>query len=102
MAARSLNPAFHYLGFIAYRTLPKQQFGLLQSKTFPIFFSTSTAVTATLFAIWATIHVDVREDSFNFQKSVVMQAWVLMFSVISHAMNLFYLAPETTRSVSVS
>ncbi|KAF8610662.1 hypothetical protein BDV93DRAFT_517756 [Ceratobasidium sp. AG-I] len=84
-------------GFIAYRALPKQQFGLLQSRIFPIFFSTSTAVTATLFAIWATVHSDVREDSFNFQKPAVTQAWVLMFAVLSHATNLFYFGPETSR-----
>ncbi|KAG8769341.1 hypothetical protein FRC12_005016 [Ceratobasidium sp. 428] len=83
-------------GFIAYRALPRQQFGILQFKTFPIFFSTSTAITALLLGIWAMSHPEVRTAPLNLGSSVVVQAWLLIFALVSHASNLLYLGPRTS------
>ncbi|QRW00387.1 hypothetical protein RhiJN_28405 [Ceratobasidium sp. AG-Ba] len=84
-------------GFIAFRALPRQQFGMLQFKTFPVFFSTSTAITAALLGIWAASHPEVRAAPLDLGSSpVVAQAWLLAFTVISHASNLLYLGPKTS------
>ncbi|CAE6474136.1 unnamed protein product [Rhizoctonia solani] len=53
-------------GFIAFRAIPRQQFGLLQSRTFPVFFSTSTGVTIALLGIWTATHNEVLVGTFDF------------------------------------
>ena len=85
-----------FAGFIAFRALPRQQFGLLQSRLFPIFFSSAAGVTATLLGIWAAIHEEVRTDTFNPKSPVVLQAWILAITVLCYSSNLFYLGPKTS------
>ncbi|KAB5592628.1 COP9 signalosome complex subunit 6 [Ceratobasidium theobromae] len=83
-------------GFIAFRALPRQQFGLLQSRVFPVFFKSATAVTTTLLGIWAATHEEVRADIFNLNSSAVAQAWILALAVVSQTSNLIYLGPMTS------
>lgn len=85
-----------FAGFIAFRALPRQQFGLLQSRVFPVFFSSATGVTATLLAIWTASHEEVREDTFNLKSPEVVQAWMLIATVACQASNLLYLGPKTS------
>ncbi|KAG9078867.1 hypothetical protein FS749_009078 [Ceratobasidium sp. UAMH 11750] len=82
--------------FIAFRALPRQQFGMLQFKTFPIFFSTSTAITALLLSIWTMSHPEVRATPLNLGSPVVLQAWFLISALVSHGLNLLYLGPKTS------
>ncbi|CAE6525166.1 unnamed protein product [Rhizoctonia solani] len=86
-------------GFIAFRAIPRQQFGLLQSRTFPVFFSTSTGVTIVLLGIWTATHNQVLVDTFDFSSPAVIQAWVLALAAMCNTVNLVYLGPKTTETM---
>ncbi|CAE6468636.1 unnamed protein product [Rhizoctonia solani] len=86
-------------GFIAFRAIPRQQFGLLQSRTFPVFFSTSTGVTTTLLGIWIGTHKEILVDIFDLSSPAVIQAWVLASAATCNAVNLVYLGPKTTETM---
>ena len=75
------------IGVVAFRTLPRQTFGLLQSKLFPIYFMISSIAPAVLLA---SLHIATG--------GVIpaRQVQLLGASVVASAANLFFTEPTAT------
>lgn len=79
-----------FLGLVAYKTLPKQTFGLLQSKLFPLYFlvlTITTSISLIMFAILMTGKDHVKEQR---------QVYILIACIISCALNLTAFEPLTS------
>ncbi|TDL28777.1 hypothetical protein BD410DRAFT_781309 [Rickenella mellea] len=84
-------------GTIAYKTLPRQQFGTLQHRTFPIYFVISIILSGGLLAQWIATHPSVLD---NFTKPTfadVAQAYALGTVFLSQAANYFVVGPMTSK-----
>lgn len=72
---------------IAYKNLPRQQFGNLQSKLFPPFFALQTGGSALLLVLYSRAHKLLRSD---------LNAWLLSGMGIAGLLNLTLVGPWTT------
>ncbi|KAJ6627296.1 hypothetical protein B0H10DRAFT_1996437 [Mycena sp. CBHHK59/15] len=86
-------------GVIAYKTLPRPQFGALQHKTFPIYFVISIGLGSTLLALWTMDHPSVLTHYANPLVADVAQAYALAFVVLSQASNYFIVGPLTSKTM---
>jgi len=84
-------------GVIAYKTLPRQMFGSLQHKTFPIYFSLSIALSSALLSMWTFSHPDVLTHISRPELADVAQAYALASVLLTQGMNLFIVGPLTSR-----
>jgi len=84
-------------GFIAIAALPRQQFGTLQAKSFPIYFGLSLGLDSALLALWTLSHPDVIPAYLQPQRADVAQAYALVVVGILTSINLFVLSPYTTK-----
>ncbi|KAG8943426.1 hypothetical protein FRC04_002891 [Tulasnella sp. 424] len=83
-------------GIIQFRTLPRQQFGNLQSRIFPVYFGVSTSITTALLASWVFNHPDVVPNFSRPGLADVAQAWTLVVVGSMQALNWLYLGPLTS------
>ncbi|EDR15417.1 uncharacterized protein LACBIDRAFT_321220 [Laccaria bicolor S238N-H82] len=84
---------------IAYRTLPRQQFGALQHKTFPVYFVKSIALSAGLLTIWILNHPDVLKHYARPNIADVAQAYALLTVFLSQSFNYFVIGPMTSKTM---
>ncbi|KAJ7456606.1 hypothetical protein FB451DRAFT_1276548 [Mycena latifolia] len=78
-------------GVIAYRTLPKVQFGALQHKTFPVYFVLSMGLGSTLLGLGRSTIRPLVAD--------VAQAYTLAFVILAQASNYFIIGPLTSKTM---
>ncbi|KAJ9119472.1 hypothetical protein QFC24_005705 [Naganishia onofrii] len=93
-------------GIVAFKTLPRQTFGLLQSKTFPVYFLANTLLSASLL----TLDMKLRPDLLTNFKKVPLATLIALNSrhfwgstaglgVMSLGLNVLngvWVAPKTT------
>ncbi|EJD04394.1 uncharacterized protein FOMMEDRAFT_19631 [Fomitiporia mediterranea MF3/22] len=84
-------------GVIAYRALPRQQFGALQHRTFPVYFKLSIALASALLGLWNWGHPAVRANPMAFRQVDVIQAYTLLAVVLLQGANHFVVGPYTSR-----
>lgn len=86
-------------GVIAYKTLPRHQFGALQHKTFPIYFVLSIFLSSSLLATWILKHPDVLVYLARPNIGDVAQVYVLGTVLFSQALNYFIIGPLTSQTM---
>jgi len=86
-------------GVIAYKTLPRAQFGALQHKTFPIYFVLSILLGSTLLGLWTLNHPAVLTHYANPLNVDVAQAYTLALVILSQASNYFIVGPLTSKTM---
>ncbi|KIM48334.1 hypothetical protein M413DRAFT_440057 [Hebeloma cylindrosporum] len=86
-------------GVIAYKTLPRHQFGALQHKTFPIYFVLSIFLSSSLLAIWILKHPDVLVYLARPNVGDVAQVYALGSVLSSQALNYFVIGPLTSQTM---
>ncbi|KAG8804975.1 hypothetical protein FRC17_005795, partial [Serendipita sp. 399] len=91
---------------IAHRSLSRQNFSLLQARTFPVYFLLCTGISSILLALWASANIEAfkhDDDSFNlksifnFSSQVIVQSWVLLLILANSFINWIYIGPTTNR-----
>jgi len=83
-------------GFIAFRTLPRHQFGALQHKTFPVYLLLSLIISTALLCLWIWKHPDVLQHIDHPERTDVAQVYALSSVVYMQALNYFLIAPLTS------
>jgi len=86
-------------GVIAYKTLPRQQFGALQHKTFPIYFVISICISSSLLAGWTYTHPVVLTQYKSPMVADVAQAYALGSVLLAQSMNYFVILPLTSKTM---
>ncbi|KAI0067948.1 hypothetical protein BV25DRAFT_1794158 [Artomyces pyxidatus] len=86
-------------GVIAYRALPRQQFGTLQHRTFPIYFNLSIAGSAGLLAAWTYTHPAVLAHAARPAVADVAQAYALASVLVLQALNSLVIGPVTSKTM---
>ncbi|THH12163.1 hypothetical protein EW145_g159 [Phellinidium pouzarii] len=84
-------------GVIAYRALPRQQFGALQHRTFPVYFVISMLLSSTLTGLWTYSHPDLLANLTNFRAADVVQAYTLASIAFQQGTNHFLVGPLTSK-----
>ncbi|TFK30397.1 hypothetical protein FA15DRAFT_662353 [Coprinopsis marcescibilis] len=84
-------------GIIAFRALPRHQFGALQHKTFPVYFVQSIALSAGLIAIWVSKHPNVLSSLHQPRLAEVAVVYSLGVVLISQALNFIVVGPMTSK-----
>ncbi|KAJ8454083.1 hypothetical protein ONZ45_g19442 [Pleurotus djamor] len=86
-------------GIIAFKSLPRHQFGALQHKTFPIYFLQSLVLTSFLLARWVLTHPDTM--TYIYQPSVadVAQVYALASVIFFQGSNKFVIGPMTSKTM---
>jgi hypothetical protein len=75
----------------------RHQFGNLQHRTFPIYFSLSLGVSTALAAAWVYTHPDVAQNLSHPLVADVAQLYALAFVGLAQAVNLFVVGPITSK-----
>ncbi|OSD05923.1 hypothetical protein PYCCODRAFT_1431742 [Trametes coccinea BRFM310] len=86
-------------GTIAFKTLPRQQFGNLQHRTFPIYFVLSIALSSSLLGLWVYSHPSVLQNYLHPTQGDVAQAYALAAVVLSQASNHAIIGPLTSKTM---
>ncbi|EIN13652.1 hypothetical protein PUNSTDRAFT_117368 [Punctularia strigosozonata HHB-11173 SS5] len=86
-------------GFIALKALPRHQFGALQHRTFPVYFSVSIALSTILLLMWTTTHPDVLSYIAKPTHVDVAQAYALAFVLVNQTINQLVVGPLTSRTM---
>ncbi|EMD41633.1 hypothetical protein CERSUDRAFT_90206 [Gelatoporia subvermispora B] len=86
-------------GVIAFKSLPRQQFGALQHRTFPIYFSISIALSGGLLGLWAYSHPAVLSHYLEPQLADVAQAYTLATVFVSQVANQTVIGPLTSKTM---
>jgi hypothetical protein len=86
-------------GVIAFKTLPRHQFGALQHKTFPIYFVLSMLLSMSLLATWVIKHPDVMVNLTRPNVADVAQAYVLATVLAAQGANYFVVGPLTSKTM---
>ncbi|CDO70240.1 hypothetical protein BN946_scf184942.g40 [Trametes cinnabarina] len=86
-------------GTIAFKTLPRQQFGNLQHRTFPIYFVLSIALSSSLLGLWVYSHPSVLQNYLHPTQGDVAQAYALAAVVLSQAANHLIIGPLTSKTM---
>jgi len=84
-------------GTLAYKTLPRQQFGALQAKSWPVHFGTTLVLDLVLLGLWTIAHPDVVPALFDAKRTDVAQTYALVFIALCSALNLFVVGPYTAK-----
>jgi len=80
-------------GVIAYRALPRPQFGVLQRRTFSVYFLTSIFLSSGLLASWTINHPEVKNHLGNPFVADVLQVYALATVLLGQGMNYFVIGP---------
>ncbi|KAK1229809.1 hypothetical protein PQX77_007112 [Marasmius sp. AFHP31] len=86
-------------GVIAYKALPRHQFGALQHKTFPIYFVQSIFLSSALLGIWVFTHPDVVSHIAKPLVVDVAQVYALSSVIFAQGTNYFVIGPMTSRTM---
>ncbi|KAJ7081977.1 hypothetical protein C8R43DRAFT_1092802 [Mycena crocata] len=86
-------------GVIAFKTLPRAQFGALQHKTFPIYFILSIGLGSILLGLWTVSHPAVLTHYASPLVADVAQAYTLAFVILAQASNYFVVGPMTSKTM---
>jgi len=86
-------------GVIAFKALPRQQFGALQHKTFPIYFVISMILSSSLLGFWTFSHPAVTTQYLRPNVADVAQGYALASVIVSHAFNYFIVGPLTSKTM---
>ncbi|TFK41300.1 hypothetical protein BDQ12DRAFT_434016 [Crucibulum laeve] len=86
-------------GVIAFKALPRHQFGALQHKTFPIYFVLSIVLSGGLLSLWTFTHPDVVPHIANPRVADVAQAYALATVFFAQAFNYFFIGPMTSKTM---
>jgi len=86
-------------GVIAYRALPRAQFGILQHRTFPVFFRSSEIASSILLLLWTLSHPDVASNWYKPNVADVAQAWALASVLLAQGANDWVLGPLTSKTM---
>ncbi|KAF8078311.1 hypothetical protein FPV67DRAFT_1615633 [Lyophyllum atratum] len=86
-------------GVIAYKTLPRQQFGNLQHKTFPIYFVLSIILSSSLLIFWTYSHPNVVAHITRPNVADVAQAYALATVLLCQGFNYFIVGPLTSKTM---
>ncbi|KAH9911434.1 uncharacterized protein BXZ73DRAFT_57016 [Epithele typhae] len=86
-------------GVIAFKALPRHQFGALQHRTFPIYFSLSIGLSSALLGLWTYSHPVVLTHYLNPAVTDVAQAYALVTVVLSNCANQFVIGPMTSKTM---
>ncbi|KAA1468507.1 hypothetical protein DENSPDRAFT_833820 [Dentipellis sp. KUC8613] len=84
-------------GVIAFRALPRHQFGALQHRTFPVYFNISIGLSSALLALWARANPGITARVTSFQDADVAQAYALGTVLAGQALNSFVIGPLTSK-----
>ncbi|PCH33360.1 hypothetical protein WOLCODRAFT_135081 [Wolfiporia cocos MD-104 SS10] len=88
-----------FAGTIAFRTLPRHQFGALQHRIFPVYFVISIALSSGLLALWMRTHPAVRTHYAAPTVADVAQAYVLGAVLLFQALNHLVIGPLTSKTM---
>ncbi|KAF8898434.1 hypothetical protein BD779DRAFT_1483923 [Infundibulicybe gibba] len=86
-------------GVIAFKTLPRQQFGNLQHKTFPIYFVISIILSSSLLTLWTYSHPAVITHILSPSIADVAQAYTLASVMLNQGFNYFVIGPLTSKTM---
>ncbi|KAH7914472.1 hypothetical protein BJ138DRAFT_1143814 [Hygrophoropsis aurantiaca] len=86
-------------GIIAYRSLPKHQFGALQHRTFPVYFASSVLLSSVLLALWAYTHAGILSNLARPSHPDVAQAYALGSVTLFQGINQFVVGPLTSKTM---
>jgi len=87
-------------GVIAYKTLSRQQFSTLQQRTFPIYFKLNAIISSGLLFAWIHNHSSSSSVIARLARPTapdVSQAYALGIVAISHALNIVWFGPATSK-----
>jgi hypothetical protein len=84
-------------GPIAFKTLPRHQFGNLQHKTFPYYFSLSVALSTILSAVWVSMHPQVAKNITSVGLMDVAQLYTIASVGVAQGINLLVVGPLTSK-----
>lgn len=84
-------------GPIQYSNLPRQTFGVLQSKIFPYFFGLNGALSLLLVGTLAREFKVIREHPFDIFDATVYQAFTLATCALSHIVNGLVIGPASSK-----
>ncbi|THH17402.1 hypothetical protein EW146_g3397 [Bondarzewia mesenterica] len=86
-------------GVIAFRALPRHQFGALQHRTFPVYFNLAIAISAALLGVWTYSHPAVVNNLGRPHIADVAQAYTLATILVMQALNSFVIGPITSKTM---
>ncbi|KAF8905442.1 hypothetical protein CPB84DRAFT_1844853 [Gymnopilus junonius] len=86
-------------GVIAFKALPRHQFGALQHKTFPVYFVISILLSSSLLGTWIVKHPDVVTFIGRPYIADVAQAYALGAVLLSQGLNYFVIGPLTSKTM---
>ncbi|KAG1826193.1 uncharacterized protein BJ212DRAFT_330851 [Suillus subaureus] len=86
-------------GIIALRALPRHQFGALQHKTFPVYFSSSIGLSSALLGLWAYAHPGLLANITSPLRADVVQAYVLGTVIVLQSCNQLVVGPMTSSTM---
>ncbi|KAK0547482.1 hypothetical protein OC846_004844 [Tilletia horrida] len=84
-------------GITAYKALPRRDFGKLQSKLFPVYFTLTTGATAFLAASFAAVHHGRILKANSLADPTVFQTILLAGAAVGQAVNTYVLGPKATQ-----
>lgn len=84
-------------GPVAFTTLPRQQFGNLMSKVFPVYFGYQATLSALLVGTLAWDHSVVRKHPFDIFDATVYQAFTLATGALINVVNGLIVGPASTK-----
>ncbi|KAF8482144.1 hypothetical protein DFH94DRAFT_627906 [Russula ochroleuca] len=84
-------------GVITYKTLPRQQFGSLQQRLFPVYFKLNALISSGLLLVWVRNHDTVITQIAHPTNPDVSQAYALAVVAISQALNAVWIGPATSK-----
>lgn len=84
-------------GPVQYANLPRQTFGVIQSKIFPYFFGLNGALSLLLVGTLAREFKVIREHPFDIFDSTVYQAFTLATCAVSHIVNGLVIGPASSK-----
>ncbi|KIJ68634.1 hypothetical protein HYDPIDRAFT_173309 [Hydnomerulius pinastri MD-312] len=86
-------------GIIAYRVLRIHQFGALQHRTFPVYFSISVGLASALLVLWVYAHPNVLTQLGSPLVADVAQVYALVGVVWLQGVNQFVVGPMTSKTM---
>ncbi|TFK76791.1 hypothetical protein BDN72DRAFT_783256 [Pluteus cervinus] len=86
-------------GVIAFKALPRQQFGALQHKTFPVYFVLSMALSGGLITLWTREHPHVTSQLHQPLLADVFQIYALGTTLIGQGVNYLIIGPMTSKTM---
>ncbi|GJJ09599.1 hypothetical protein Clacol_003822 [Clathrus columnatus] len=96
MTSAPRDPLGHMSGR---RTRARQMFGVLQHRTFPIFFMLSEVLSGILLLLWTLGHPEVASNWTNPLQEDVAQAWSLATVLLTQGTNDWIIGPLTSKTM---